>query len=103
MTSKLAADGVEKANCPVVRVEAERLPDMNIPRSGHSALLLNGEVTVVGGHTSGFVHYITKDFVQEGNLNKGYFRSDPIFDYMDNDKILKDYESKGVTIGLSWK
>lgn len=48
-------------------------------------------------------HYITKDFVQEGNLNKGYFRSDPIFDYMDNDKILKDYESKGVTIGLSWK
>ena len=55
MTTKLSADGVDKVQCPVVKVEAERLPDMNIPRSGHSAFLLNGEITVVGGHTSGFV------------------------------------------------
>jgi hypothetical protein len=41
MTSKSAADGVDKLNCPVVRIEAERLPDMNVPRSGHSAIFTN--------------------------------------------------------------
>ena len=66
MCSTSAADGVEKANCPVVRVEAERLPDMNVPRSGHSALLLNGEVTVVGGHTSGFVLTPTIEYLEGG-------------------------------------
>ena len=66
MSSTSAADGVEKANCPVVRVEAERLPDMNVPRSGHSALLLNGEVTVVGGHTSGFVLTPTIEYLEGG-------------------------------------
>ena len=66
MCSTSAADGVEKANCPVVRVEAERLPDMNVPRSGHSALFLNGEVTVVGGHTSGFVLTPTIEYLEGG-------------------------------------
>lgn len=66
MCSTSAADGVEKANCPVVRVEAERLPDMNVPRSGHSALLLNSEVTVVGGHTSGFVLTPTIEYLEGG-------------------------------------
>ena len=66
MTTKSAADGVEKANCPVVRIEVERLPDMNIPRSGHSALLVNGEVTVVGGHTSGFVLTPTIEYLEDG-------------------------------------
>ena len=28
--------------CPIVRIEAEQLPDLNIPRSGHSAFVANG-------------------------------------------------------------
>lgn len=66
MTTKLSADGVDKVQCPVVKVEVERLPDMNIPRSGHSAFLLNGEVTVVGGHTSGFVLTPTIEYLNDG-------------------------------------
>ena len=56
-TSKATADDVGNAKCPIIKLEAERLPDMTVPRSGHSAFLANGEVTVVGGHTSGFVLY----------------------------------------------
>ena len=52
--------------CPVVRIEAERLPDMNIARSGHSAFVVNGEVTVVGGHTSGFKLTPTAEYFKDG-------------------------------------
>jgi len=37
--------------CLKVRMEVRRLPDLNVPRSGHALLCVNGEVTVVGGHT----------------------------------------------------
>ena len=69
-TSKSAADGVDKLNCPVVRIEAERLPDMNVPRSGHSAILVNGEVTVLGGHTSGFVLTPTAEYLKDGEWHQ---------------------------------
>lgn len=52
--------------CPIVRIEAERLPDMNMARSGHSAFVVNGEVTVVGGHTSGFVLTPTAEYFKDG-------------------------------------
>lgn len=56
----------EQAGCPIVKVDAERMPDLNIPRSGHSAFIANGEVTVVGGHTSGFVLTPTAEYFKEG-------------------------------------
>lgn len=52
--------------CPVVRVEAERLPDMNLPRHGHSLLLVNGEPTVIGGHTTNFVPTPTLEYYKDG-------------------------------------
>lgn len=52
--------------CPVVKVEAERLPDLNIPRFGHSVLCLNGEPTVVGGHTTNFVPTPTLEYYKDG-------------------------------------
>ena len=55
-----------KTGCPVVKIEAERLPDLNIPRSGHTAFVANGEVTVVGGHTSGFVLTPTAEYYKDG-------------------------------------
>lgn len=48
------------------KIEAERLPDMNIPRSGHTVLLVNGEVTVFGGHTTNFVPTATAEYWKDG-------------------------------------
>ena len=52
--------------CPAVKVQAERLPDLNVPRCGHSLLSINGELTVIGGHTSNFVPTATIEYYKEG-------------------------------------
>jgi len=51
---------------PVVKIEAERLADLNIPRYGHTVLLLNGEPTVIGGHTTNFVPTPTLEYYKDG-------------------------------------
>lgn len=53
-------------NCPLVRIEAERLPDLNIPRNSHSAVCLNGEVTIFGGHTTNFIPTQTAEYFKDG-------------------------------------
>ena len=53
-------------NLSVIRVEAERLPDMNIPRAGHAVFCVNGELTVAGGHTTGFVPTPTAEYLKDG-------------------------------------
>ena len=58
--------GNNAVKCPVVKVQAERLPDLNVPRSGHSVLLLNGEPTVIGGHTTNFVPTPTLEYYKDG-------------------------------------
>lgn len=55
-----------KSICPIIKIDAERLTDLNVPRSGHSAFLVNGELTVVGGHTSGFVLTQTAEYFKDG-------------------------------------
>ena len=52
--------------CPMVKIEVERLPDLNVPRNGHSAVCLNGEVTVFGGHTTNFVLTPTAEYYKDG-------------------------------------
>ena len=52
--------------CPVIKLEAERLPDLNIPRAGHALFYANGELTVAGGHTSGFVPTPTAEYYKDG-------------------------------------
>lgn len=54
------------SRCPVVEIEAVRLPDLNIPRADHSLFFVNGEPTVVGGHTSGFVPTATAEYYRNG-------------------------------------
>ena len=39
---------------------------MNLPRSGHNVFYANGELTVVGGHTSGFVMTPTAEYFSNG-------------------------------------
>ena len=52
--------------CPVVHIVPERLPDMTMPRSGHNAFYVNGELTVVGGHTTNFVTTPTAEYLADG-------------------------------------
>ena len=44
----------------------ERLPDLAVPRSGHALLYLNGELTVLGGHTTGFIPTPTAEYFKDG-------------------------------------
>ncbi len=53
--------------CPEVRIQPERLPDLNLPRAGHITLFVNGELTVVGGHTSGFLPTATAEYLKDGS------------------------------------
>ena len=46
----------------MVRIVPERLPDMTVPRSGHSIFYVNGELTVAGGHTTNFVTTPTAEY-----------------------------------------
>lgn len=55
--------------CPMVKVQAERLADLNIPRNGHSVLCVNGEPTVIGGHTTNFVPTPTLEYYKDGKWN----------------------------------
>ena len=46
----------------IERIVPERLPDLNIPRSGHHTVFVNGELTVMGGHTTAFVPTPTLEY-----------------------------------------
>lgn len=48
------------------QIEVERLPDLNIPRAGHSLFYVNGEYVVAGGHTDGFVPTPTAEYYKDG-------------------------------------
>ena len=52
--------------CPEVRIEVKQLPDLNIPRAGHEVFCVNGELTVAGGHTDGFVPTPTAEYLKDG-------------------------------------
>jgi AraC-like DNA-binding protein len=47
-------------------LHAQRLPDLNLPRAGYSVFCINGEITVVGGHTDGFVPTATAEYYKDG-------------------------------------
>ena len=49
----------------IERIVPERLPDLNIPRSGHHTVFVNGELTVMGGHTTAFVPTQTLEYYSD--------------------------------------
>lgn len=69
MQVKAEPDGKVGSACPVVKIEVEHLPDLNVARSGHSVLNLNGEITVVGGHTAGFLPTQTAEYLSGEKWN----------------------------------
>ena len=52
--------------CPMAKIEVERLPDLNIARSSHAILNIDGEVTVIGGHTTNFKPTPTAEYYKGG-------------------------------------
>ncbi|MBR3074802.1 MAG: helix-turn-helix transcriptional regulator [Bacteroidales bacterium] len=44
----------------------ERLPDLNVPRGCHRTLVLNGEITLLGGNTTGFKPIETAEYYADG-------------------------------------
>ena len=52
--------------CPYVKITPQRLPDLNIPRFSHRVCYVNDELTVFGGHTSGFVLTPTAEYYKDG-------------------------------------
>lgn len=61
MAQKATAD-----SCPQQKIDAVRLPDLNVPRGGHCAFFVNGEVVLVGGHTTGFIPTATAEYLKDG-------------------------------------
>ena len=55
-----------KGQCPEVKIDVERLPDLNISRAGHALFFVDGELTVAGGHTNGFVPTPTAEYYKDG-------------------------------------
>ena len=47
-------------------MEYEQLPQLNTPREAHRLELCNGEYTVFGGHTTGFVSTPTVEYFRHG-------------------------------------
>ena len=58
--------GSGSVQCPMVKIEAERLADLNIPRERTMLLCLNGEPTVIGSHTTNFVPTPTIEYYSDG-------------------------------------
>jgi AraC-like DNA-binding protein len=52
--------------CKTMRIETEQLPDLNIPRYGHCTFFVGDELTVIGGHTTGFVPTATAEYFSDG-------------------------------------
>jgi AraC-like DNA-binding protein len=50
----------------VRQMTVERLPDLNVPRSAHVLAYVGGELTVIGGHTTGFVPTATAEYYRDG-------------------------------------
>ena len=56
--------------CPIVKMQVKRLPDMNMARGEHATFFLNGELTVVGGHTTSFVPTPTAEYLHDGQWHQ---------------------------------
>ena len=66
LSATLQMQAVEEGKCPVEQIVPERLPELLTPRCGHSTLFVNGELTLLGGHTTGFVPTPTAEYFADG-------------------------------------
>ena len=79
------------AQISMERIDVERLPDMNVPRTGHASVWLNGELTVFGGHTNGFVPTPTAEYFRNGRwhmMQMAYSHDDALVLPLSSGKVL---------------
>ena len=105
----LPAVGLSAAGgtAPFVKMEVERLPDLNIPRNGCvMALGPGGEPVVFGGHTMGFVPTQTAEYYAEGAwhvLDMLYIHDMPACVRLrDGQILLAGGSAESFGIGQSW-
>lgn len=55
-----------KGGLPVKQMTVEWLPALNVPRSAHALVAPGGELTVIGGHSTGFVLTTTAEYFKDG-------------------------------------
>lgn len=65
VADRASADTIPQ-NCPVVKIEVDQLPDLNIPRASHQLFFAGGEYVVAGGHTNGFIPTPTAEYFKDG-------------------------------------
>ena len=53
-------------HCPFVKLQVDRLPDLNTPRADHGTFCFKDEIVVIGGHTDGFVSTATAEYFSDG-------------------------------------
>ena len=86
----------------------ERLPDLNLPRFGHNVFYAGNELTVVGGHTSGFVRTSTAEYYKDGSwhlLNTVYSHDDGMAIVLDEGQrvLLAGGHEKNLGIGQTYE
>lgn len=66
LSAKVTAQQTNVPDCEAVKIATEQLPDLNIPRYSHCTFFVGDELTVIGGHTSGFVPTATAEYFNDG-------------------------------------
>lgn len=90
------------------KLTVERLPDLNLPRFSHNVFYAGNELTVVGGHTSGFVRTPTAEYYEDGAwhlLNTVYPHDNGIAVVLDEGKrvLLAGGHEKNLGIGQTYE
>ena len=66
LSFRAIAQEPDTLGCKTMKIETEQLPDLNIPRYGYCVFFAGGELTVIGGHTTGFVPTATAEYFSDG-------------------------------------
>jgi AraC-like DNA-binding protein len=67
LLTALLSVSVNAQEASFMKIAFERLPSLEAPRGNHQTILLNGEVTVVGGHTTGYKPLETLEYYKGGS------------------------------------
>lgn len=59
-------EAVQHDGISFVPMETKRLPDMNVPRSGHALVWAGDHLLAIGGHTTGFIPTATVEYYEGG-------------------------------------
>ena len=107
MPHTLAQNAGKGGESATVRIEVERLPDLKTPRAGHQLFIVNGEPTVVGGHSTNFKPTATAEYFKDGQwhlLTTAFAHDDGVAVPLASGKvIIAGGHEKNLGIGQSYE